>query len=125
VDSTITYQPAVPQEAVMDAPVELETLPKRALRKVFRSGGYSMDLATGVINWRGERLSLAREEHELLTVLLRRAGQILSRERLATLLGASADSVDRRMLALMRSLEQAGVRSRPRHAAGLGYILWH
>jgi DNA-binding response OmpR family regulator len=118
------YQPAIPQEAVMDAPAEMETLPQRALRKVVRVGGYSMDMATGVIHWRGERLSLAREEHELLSMLLRRAGQILSRERLAALLGASADSVDHRMLALMRSLDQAGVRCRPRHAAGLGYILW-
>ncbi|HEX6123387.1 MAG TPA: winged helix-turn-helix domain-containing protein [Ktedonobacterales bacterium] len=120
----MTYSPATPQEAMMDAPVEMEALPQRTLRKVVRLSGYSMDVATGVIHWRGNRLSLAREEHELLSTLLRRAGQILSREHLASLLGASADSVDRRMLALVRALDQAGVHCRPRHAAGLGYILW-
>jgi two-component system response regulator QseB len=124
VDSTIMYQPSVPQEAVLEAPVEMVTLPQRALRKVVRFSGYSMDLATGAIHWRGERLSLASDEHELLGTMLRRAGQILSRERLAALLGASADSVDRRMMALMHTLEQEGIRCRPRHAAGLGYILW-
>jgi DNA-binding response OmpR family regulator len=83
-----------------------------------------LDNATGVIHFRGERLALALPERELLGVMLRRAGQILSHEHLARLLGSSTEAVDRRMEALSRALDSEGVRLRPRVANGLGYILW-
>lgn len=123
-----TFDEAVPVEALLD-----ETTPRwerakvmrsRPVRKMLRLGSLTMDTLTGVVLWRGELVSLAAEERELLALMLRRAGQILSRERLSALLGASADAVDARMAALIARLEAAGVHARPRRATGLGYVLW-
>jgi DNA-binding response OmpR family regulator len=124
----ILHEPAPRQEASLDEPVAsmdaLALTPSFSSHKLIRFGGFSMDSVTGAVHWRGRRLALALEERELLGVLLRRAGQILSREHLATLLGAGAEAIDRRMVNLVSALEAEGITARPRRAAGLGYILW-
>ena len=127
-NSMITHDSATPREVALSEPLismPANELPsQRAARRLLRFGGFTMDTATGAVNWRGRRVSLAVEECELLSVLLRRAGQIVSRERLAAMLGSSTEAVDRRIAALVHALEAEGIQARPRRADGLGYILW-
>jgi hypothetical protein len=91
---------------------------------LLRYGGLTMDARTGVTHWRGRILDLSLEEHELLGILLRHAGQILSTERFATLLGAESRLVHVRMSTLEGHLKHEGVTCLPRQASGLGYVLW-
>ncbi|MGO8946594.1 MAG: hypothetical protein ACLQUY_02800 [Ktedonobacterales bacterium] len=89
-----------------------------------RFGGLTMDLRTGVTHWRGRALELSLDERELLGVLLRHAGQILSTARFGALLNAEVAQIDDRMSALAARLKQQGVTCLPYQATGLGYILW-
>jgi len=89
-----------------------------------RFGGLSMDPRTGVTHWRGRALELALDERELLGVLLRHAGQILTIERFGALLNTEVSQMEVRMGALASRLKQQGVTCLPYRASGLGYILW-
>ena len=91
----------------------------------WRFGGLIMDARTGVTHWRGRALELSLEERELLGILLHHAGQILSTERIARLLGKEMQSIDAHINALSARLKQEGVTCLPRRANGLGYVLWH
>lgn len=95
-----------------------------ATRALLRFGGLTMDTISGAVNWRGKQLKLATEERELLSVMLKCAGQIVSSERLSKTLGMSRDAVEQQMLALQATLKRAGVTALPRQASGLGYVLW-
>jgi DNA-binding response OmpR family regulator len=129
VDSMIAHEPVASQDAAAGEPFVAESAStfskNRAARRVLHVGGFTMDTITGAVNWRGRRLALAVEERELLGVLLRRAGQILSVEHLAKLMNAHVEAVDRRIAALVHALEAEGIQARPRRAVGLGYIFWH
>ena len=92
--------------------------------KPIRIGFYTLEAKTNVIRWRGELLLLSNEQRQTLRVLLQHAGQILSRERLATLLHTTSDQVDEHIHSLRASLIAAGVTCLPRRAEGCGYILW-
>ena len=92
--------------------------------KVMRVGGYTMDMVSGAVRWRGEALRLDLEERELLGILLQRAGQILSCERLASMLGTSAAVAESRLVTLREKLQIDGVTWLPRRVSGCGYILW-
>lgn len=92
--------------------------------KALRVGAYTVDAKTMAIRWRGELLRLSAEQRQVLRVLLLHAGQILSCERLASLLGMATDKVDAHIASLRASLESAGVTWVPRRAEGCGYILW-
>lgn len=96
------------------------SLPQGSLR----FGGLTMDARTGLTRWRGRMLELSLEERELLGILLHHAGQILSTERLAVLLGKEMASVETHVTALGIHLKQEGVTCLPRRATGLGYVLW-
>jgi DNA-binding response OmpR family regulator len=96
----------------------------RAAREMLRYGGLIMDPVTGVTHFRGKALSLTLEERELLGTLMRRAGQIIGRERLAATLGIAVDTLDRRVETLRIDLKAAGVTCLPCRADGLGYVLW-
>ncbi len=96
----------------------------RTPQSILRFGGLTMDSRTGVTHWRGHTLQLSLEERELLGILLRHAGQILTTERFATLLKLELQQVDTRMSALVTRLKQDGVTCLPCRARGLGYILW-
>ena len=96
----------------------------RGARQILRFGGLAMDSLTGATSWRGAMVGLSVEEREVLGVLMRRAGQIISRERLAAMLGMSTAAVDRRVHALRTTLKNAGSTSLPCQVDGLGYILW-
>lgn len=92
--------------------------------KAIRIGAYTVDAQTSVIRWRGEIIRLSAEQRRALRVMLEHAGQIMSRERLATHLQITADNVDAHMQALRAALEAAGITWVPRRAEGCGYILW-
>lgn len=96
----------------------------RMKREMLRFAGLSMDPISGVTYIRGKAVQLAASERELLSVMLRRAGQIVTRERLSGLLGVSGATLDERMDALRRQLKAAGASCLPCSAEGLGYILW-
>lgn len=110
---------ALPVEAVL--PGRKDSV---ASRKLLRFGGFTMDSFTGTVRWRGEQLHLNSRDRELLGILLRRAGQIISCERLAAMLNARTDAVEARISSLRHSLESAGVGIVPRSADGCGYVLW-
>jgi DNA-binding response OmpR family regulator len=96
----------------------------RVIQGSLRFGGLTMDARTGVTHWRGRVLELSLEERELMGILLRHAGQILSTERFARLLQTEPRIVEVRMGALATRLKQVGVSCRPTRANGLGYVLW-
>ncbi len=92
-------------------------------REVLRFGGLTLDTVTGAAHWRGKALTLSVPERELLGELMRRAGQIVSRERLAIAIGRG-DVLDDRMCELKATLRASGVTALPCQVQGLGYILW-
>lgn len=92
--------------------------------KPIRVGAYVVDRQTTVIRWRGEPLRLSEEQRQMLHVMLQHAGQIMSCERLASLVRTPAETIDARISSLRAALEAAGVTWLPRRAEGCGYILW-
>ena len=92
--------------------------------KIMRVGGYTMDMISGAVRWRGEALGLGLEERELLGIMLQRAGQILSCERLASMLGTTVETAETRLATLREKLMAVGVTWLPRKVNGCGYILW-
>src|SRR5258708_33634525 len=96
----------------------------RAAREMLRYGGLIMDPVTGVTHFRGKALSLTLEERELLGTMMRRAGQIIGRERLAATVGIAVDTLDRRGETLRSDLKGAGVTCLARPVDGLGYRRW-
>lgn len=96
---------------------------KQSEREILRFGGLSLDSATGAAYWRGTALILSVPERKLLAELMRRAGQIVSRERLAMALGRG-DMLDERLCDLKATLRASGVTALPCQVQGLGYILW-
>ncbi|MGH2485676.1 MAG: winged helix-turn-helix domain-containing protein [Ktedonobacterales bacterium] len=96
----------------------------RMKRDMLRFMGLAMDPVNGVTYVRGKAVQLAASERELLSVLLRRAGQIVSRERLSGLLGISGATLDASIEDLRGHLRAAGAACLPCAADGLGYILW-
>ena len=92
-------------------------------RETLRFGGLSLDSMTGAVHWRGKILTLSVPERELLGELMRRAGQIVSRERLTVAVGRG-DVLDQRMNELKSTLRAWGVTALPCEVQGLGYILW-
>ena len=95
-----------------------------ARAKPMRIGAFTVDAETSTIQWRGEPLRLSDDEHKTLRVLLQHAGQIVSCDRLASLLHVASNSVDARVRSLRVTLEASNVTWLPRRAEGCGYILW-
>lgn len=111
-------------EAIADSATITRPDALRGPRQILRFGGLAMDSMTGTTSWRGTMVALSVEEREVLGVLMRRAGQIISRERLAAMLGMSAGTVDRRVQSLRETLRSAGSTCLPCEVTGLGYVLW-
>src|SRR5262245_40781604 len=88
--------------------------------KLMRIGGYTMDMLSGAVRWRGEAVQLDLEERELLGILLQRAGQILSCERLASMLGTTVEGAEARVATLRERLQADGVTWLPRKVNGCG-----
>jgi DNA-binding response OmpR family regulator len=108
----------------IESDVKVPTLTKLPRPRTIRVGAFTVEGQSSTIRWRGEPLPLSTRQRDTLHVLLQHAGQILSCERLSTLLHISADKVDDYMRSLRTTLETAGVHVLPRRAEGCGYILW-
>lgn len=95
-----------------------------AKRTTLRFGGLTMDSATGAVSWRGRSVTLPTRERELLAALLKRAGQIVSCDRLAAMVGVSTRAVDEGIDTLRAMLKQDGISTVPTKVDGCGYVLW-
>jgi two-component system, OmpR family, catabolic regulation response regulator CreB len=111
-------------QPVLDRARHDAVTPVRSPRATLRFGGLSMDAMTGSVVYRGTALKLSVAERELLAALLRRAGQIVSCEQLASAIGSTASAVDKHIAALRGSLKHAGASTVPCDVNGLGYVLW-
>jgi two-component system catabolic regulation response regulator CreB len=118
IDGYDAFQPAL-DRARHDA-----VTPVRPPRTTLRYGGLSMDAVTGSVTYRGTALKLSVAERELLAALLRRAGQIVSCEQLASAIGSTTSAVDKHIDMLRNSLRHAGASTIPCDVNGLGYVLW-
>lgn len=118
---TLSDMTVLPDSKSDDSSSGISLLPRA---RGLRVGAYTIDAQTSTIRWRGELLSLSGDQRQTLRVLLQHAGQILSRERLASLLHIASETVDAQILSLRATLETAGVTWLPRRAEGCGYILW-
>jgi DNA-binding response OmpR family regulator len=96
----------------------------RVARTTLRFGGLSMDSATGAVTYLGHAINLPVQERELLGTLLRRAGQIVSCERLAVTINVTTSTVDKHMASLKENLKRGGASTYPREVSGIGYVLW-
>ena len=113
------------EDVVLAGRLESAIVSQRAPTQAsLRFGGLTMDTRTGLTHWRGRVLELSLDERELLGILLHHAGQILSTERLAVLLGKEITAVEAHITLLGIHLKQEGVTCLPRRATGLGYVLW-
>lgn len=116
---------AVRSDDVLAAQLTLtDSAPMLRRPKMLRIGGYTMDSMSGAVRWRGEALKLGLEERELLGIMLQRAGQILSCERLAVMLSTTVEKAEARLATLRETLLSEGVTWVPRKVNGCGYILW-
>jgi DNA-binding response OmpR family regulator len=88
---TLSEVAVLPKVKPGDAAAGISLLPRL---KHIRIGAYTVDAQTDVIRWRGEMLPLSSEQRQTLRILLQHAGQILSCERLASLLHVAAERVD-------------------------------
>lgn len=118
---TLSEVAVLPKVKLEHAAAGISLLPRL---KHIRIGAYTVDAQTNVIRWRGEMLPLSSEQRQTLRILLQHAGQILSGERLASLLHVAAEKVDTHVYSLRTALEAAGVSWVPRRVDGCGYILW-
>lgn len=118
---TPTFDGSDVAQPVLDR-ATISTLP--AKRATLRFGGLAMDSVTGVVTWRGRSVALPVRERELLAALLKRAGQIVSRDRLAAMLGMSAKSVDEGVESLRVAMQHEGISTLPTKVDGCGYVLW-
>ncbi len=133
IDPPITLFPRDEAAARQDQPETPARDPRRdtarreplGVQRPLRFGGLSLDALTGRVEWQGKLLALREDEIELLQALMRNAGRILSPEQLASQLAERPELVEGRLRSLHGSLRVAGVKCLPRHANGLGYILWY
>lgn len=122
-DETVLTDEATP--AILDAkPGSSFPGRPRLSSEVLRYRGMVMNTITGAVLVHGRPARLAQRERELLAMLMRRAGQIVTPMWLATQLRISAAEVEAIAAALTSALREAGATCLPRHVTGVGYVLW-
>lgn len=94
---------------------------KRA-RQQFR--GFALDASSGAIQWHDRLLILTEDECQLLRLLVKHAGRILSLAEISQALDERQEIVEQRLHTLCVALRSQGVSCLPRQARGLGFILW-
>lgn len=92
------------------------------------AGDIALDVHAMRTTVHGQPLELTRKEFEILAVLMRSLGQVVTRETLLTTLWrtplqANSKSLDMHMSSLRRKLEQAGSREVVRTLRGVGFRL--
>ena len=130
-DYTPVEPPFGADEALFDAPpgASWTRFPKRRQAhatesRVLRYRGLSFDLVTGAVLLQERQLRLSESERNLLSALIRRAGQIIRSSVLAEQLGVSVTELDAFARNLSVALVEAGAPCQPRRVEGLGYVLW-
>jgi DNA-binding response OmpR family regulator len=120
---TVLAAPEEP-EAVADRAPKTRPATSSRCRLIPRGGGRAMDAPTLAMSRYGSMLALSGTDRALLGVFLRHAGQIISREWLADLLGLSVEALDGHVQALREALRSAGSICVLYTVEGLGYVLW-
>lgn len=91
-------------------------------------GGLRIDLAERVVTWRGDEVELSSSEYNLLVVLARNAGEVLSRDRiLQQLRGIEFNGTDRSVDVAISKLrrkfdDHAGEARKIKTVRGKGYL---
>ena len=91
-------------------------------------GGLRIDLAERTVSWRGEEVELSSGEYNLLVVLARNAGEVLSRDRiLQQLRGIEFNGTDRSVDVAISKLrrkfdDHAGEARKIKTVWGKGYL---
>ena len=91
-------------------------------------GGAVLNVGSGTLSVRGQRVELTRNEGKLLQLLLEKKGRIVSRDAMMTALWESDSFVDENTLSvnvnrLRRKLEAAGLPDFIRTKKGAGYLV--
>ncbi|MBD2868107.1 response regulator transcription factor [Paenibacillus arenilitoris] len=92
------------------------------------AGGLRLLLARGELEWRGRRVELTKNEQLLAEYLLKRPGEVVSREHLLEALWDDVQFVDDNTLSvnvtrLRKKLEELGLQKAIETVRGLGYKL--
>jgi two-component system response regulator QseB len=95
---------------------------------VLQSGTLSLDVAARRASVDGAPLELARRELDLLELLLRRAGAVVSREAIETALYSfdaeiTPNAVEAAVSRLRKKLDEAGLADILHTVRGVGYLL--
>ena len=90
--------------------------------------GALINMGDQTVSYRGEKISLSRNEFLILTHLVKNKGVIVSREKLMNLLWKTDSFVDENTLSvnvnrLRKKLEQAGLQNVIQTKFGVGYIV--
>lgn len=120
-------KPFEPRELLLRIRSILRRIPQEPVAEAVTFGEYHFDLKKGRLTREGTPIHLTTQEHDLLLLLARRAGQPVTREQLAQAGGiatGSERSVDVQINRLRKKLESTP--GRPQHittARGSGYLL--
>jgi two-component system response regulator CpxR len=92
-----------------------------------RIGDLTLHQRTRVVDSGGARITLSATETELLAILMRAAGRVVSRDEFAVALyqrrlNAYERSVDIRISQLRKKLARVGARNVVRTVRGIGYL---
>lgn len=95
---------------------------------ILQSGALSLDVAARRASAGGQQLELARREVDLLELLLRRAGTVVSKDAIETALypfdaDITPNAVEASISRLRKKLEEAGVADILHTVRGVGYFL--
>ena len=95
---------------------------------ILSCGGAVLNLGNGTLDVHGQRVELTKNEGKLLQLLLKKKGQIVSRDAMMTALWESDSFVDENTLSvnvnrLRRKLEAAGLPDFIRTRKGAGYLV--
>lgn len=99
-----------------------------AVRRLMEAGPLSLDIGRRSVSVAGKPLSLGRREFDILTVLIKRAGDVVTRENIINYLGENPDiydrTIDSHVSHLRRKLrELAGETVQIAPVYGVGYKL--
>jgi DNA-binding response OmpR family regulator len=113
-------------EAIADgATMRRPAVARCRCQQVVCVGRRAMNALTGATTSRDQQLALPVTDRELLGVFLRHAGQIISRDRLAAILGLNAHALDHHVQTLREALKSVGSPYLPYTVEGIGYVLWN
>ncbi len=119
-------KPFEPKELLLRAEKLMSRLQSNAQINVFEFGNYRFNAQTGKLTRSGESIPLTTQHKELLKLLLKNAGNVLSREKISFMLSnVSRRSVDTQITRLRNKIEDNP--KNPRFIQTIrnkGYVMW-